>query len=121
MIKMIPFGVLQISLLIMWWILWMFWARLSKGVRHFCVLLGLIFFAGWAYFAYNYYWPHAIVTAESAQLYIGPDASYPVRATLSQDERVAVEQKKDGWYYVSSFQGKGWMKADTIVVESSVA
>lgn len=89
----------------------------SSFVRGCVLMLFLGFFIGWAVQAPKYYWPRARVASQEAYLYIGPEKDFPKRAILTGSEQIVIEQKKEGWYYVSTSQGKGWVQATDVAVE----
>ncbi len=123
-----PFIILQIGTLIFWWILWLFCyprglrsasgdSSTSSFVRGCVLMLFLGFFIGWAVHAPRYYWPRARIVSQEAHLYVGPEKDFPKRALLSDSEQIVIEQKKEGWYYVSTSQGKGWVQATDVALE----
>ncbi len=80
----------------------------------FCLAAG-----AWGVRAYRHYWPRAVIIHDSAVLFVGPETNFPKRGILSRGEHVVVEQKKDGWYYVSSSQGRGWVQAQDLADEGN--
>lgn len=57
-----------------------------------------------------------IVRAADAGLYMGPDKSYPLRATLNCLTEVTIIKKENIWYYTDSAYGKGWLAADVVEI-----
>lgn len=100
---------LQISTLFIWYVVWFFWNKLAYGIRSVLLILGLSILALCLVKAYRDIYPivHIIIPVD---IYLGPDTSYPMRGQLLAQQEVVVEQKKDGWYYVASAQGKGWIQ-----------
>lgn len=109
----IPFLFLQVSLLSIWWLLWFLYPSMNNWVKALIGCAFVIALVGWGIRAYQHYWPYLVVSAQSAPLYIGPERSYPQRGILKQGESVAIEQKKEGWYYVLSSQGRGWVEENS--------
>lgn len=116
-IPFFPFVLLQLGMLTLWWIIWFYFSKMSVFLRVCVLLLFIGFLIGWSVNALYYYWPRGYVNAQEAFLYLGPEKSYPKRGVLSGLEEIVIEQKKDGWYYVSSSQGKGWVQTADIAVE----
>lgn len=120
MIGYFPLFLLQVGILVPWWILWLSGYRLTTFMRGCFLMLFLAFTIGWSLRMYSYYWPHALTSKETI-LSIGPEKNYPVRCTLAINTPLVIEQRKDGWYYVSSACGKGWVQASDVAVEGEHA
>jgi len=109
MVITLPLIVSQLALLSTWTVLWLLWPRLHYFFRFFLLLISLFFGVACLKNAYREYYPTTAVSGESVSLYVGPDSSYPIRAQLHDHEEVVVEQMKDGWYYVATAHGRGWI------------
>lgn len=115
MIYFVPFIVLQCCVLLLWWILWLLRSRMNPFARGCLSLFFIAIFVCWVLRAYRHYWPQAVIASQEALLYVGPEKDYPARGVLKHLEKIVIEQKKDGWYYVSSSQGRGWVQAKDLV------
>ena len=114
---MIPFVLLQSAVLFLWWTLWFFWNRMTTVLKLLVFALFLGACIGWGIKAYRYYWPQGLIISEQAALYLGPEKNFPKRALMQHGEHLLVVEKKDGWYYVSTSHGHGWVEAADVALE----
>lgn len=119
MIYAVPFILIQVALLVCWWSVWLFSGHMSPFMRNLFIFVSALLLCLWIVRSYYHYKHYATVIAQNAPLYVGPEKGYPKRGFLQQQEGVVVEQKKDGWYYVSSSQGRGWLQADDVSIKES--
>lgn len=111
--EIVPFVVLQLGVLIGWWVLWWGFSRFSSGTRYLILALWILFFIGWAMKVPQMLYVRARVSKE-VPLLVGPSENYPSRGMLETHDEVVLVKKEGAWYYISSHKGKGWVSAASI-------
>ncbi len=114
----IPFIVWQLGALATWTLCWYYAAFRNQKAFLKCLILFIFAGTGWGLRGYQHYRPSGYIRTDEALLYLGPDKTHVVRGKLHKGEKITVAQKKGLWYYVFSAEGRGWVKAEEVSLET---